>query len=367
MNQRTYVGLDVHARSVVGCAIDKRTGEITRQRLAANNAGIVDWVKGLGPPVRVVYEAGPTGFGLARALESAGIACVVAAPSKLQRPPGDRVKTDARDAEHLARLNLLDQLTAVAVPSSGREAARDLVRAREDVRSDLMRSRHRLSKLLLRHGIIYSGGRAWTNAHHTWLHQQHFEDASLQATYETCLETVELTLDRRDRLDARITTVAETEPYAEVVHALMCLRGISVLTAFGLTVEVGDWNRFTGKTIGAFLGLVPSEHSSGQTRSQGSITKTGNTHARRLLVEAAWHHRRNYQPTREMKARWDKSDAASRIRGHQGNHRLHDQWEKFEARKKRRVIANVAIAREMAGWCWSLAAPVQREHPWPAE
>lgn len=367
MNQRTYVGLDVHARSILGCAIDERTGEITRQRLPANNAGVLDWVLGLPQPVRVVYEAGPTGFGLARAFDAAGITCVVAAPSKLQRPPGDRVKTDARDAEHLARLNLLDQITAVKVPDAGREAARDLVRAREDVRSDLMRSRHRLSKLLLRHGIIYSGGRAWTDAHQTWLHRQHFDDPSLQAAYETCLETVEMTLHRRDRLDDRITALAETEPYADIVHALMCLRGISVLTAFGLTVEIGDWNRFTGKTIGAYLGLVPSEHSSGATRSRGSITKTGNTHARRLLVEAAWHHRRDYRPSREMMARWDKAGEASRTRGHQGNDRLHHQWQNFEAHHKRRVIANVAVARELAGWCWSIAAAVQREHPWPAE
>ena len=368
MNQRTYVGLDVHARSVLGCAIDQRTGEITRQRLPANHAGIIDWVTGLAPPVRIAYEAGPTGFGLARALNAAGVTCVVPPPSKLQRPPGDRVKTDVRDAEHLARLNLLDQITAVRVPGAGREAARDLVRAREDVRTDLMRARHRLSKLLLRHGIVYSGGQAWTNAHHTWLHQHRFADPTLQATYDTCLETVELTLDRRHRLDARVTALAETEPYAEVVHALMCLRGINVLTAFGLAVEVGDWTRFTGKTIGAYLGLVPSEHSSGATRSQGSITKTGNAHARRLLVEAAWHHRRPYRTaTRDMRARWDKADEASRVRGHQGNQRLHRQWEKFEASHKRRVIADVAVARELAGWCWSLAAPVQREHPWPAD
>ncbi|GHD14023.1 IS110 family transposase [Zhihengliuella salsuginis] len=367
MNQRTYVGLDVHARSILGCAIDQRTGEVLRQRLPGNNAGVVDWVKGLGPPVRVVYEAGPTGYGLCRALEAAGFTCVVAAPSKLQRPPGDRVKTDARDAEHLARLNLLDQFTPVTVPGTHREAARDLVRAREDVRADLMRARHRLSKLLLRHGIVYSGGRTWTNAHYAWLHRQCFEDPVLEATYDSCLETVELTLARRDGLDDRIRVLAESEPYADVVHALMCLRGISVLTAFGLTVEVGDWNRFTGKTIGAYLGLVPSEHSSGTTRSQGAITKTGNTHARRLLVEAAWHHRRRYQPSRDMQSRWDLADETSRVRGHQGNHRLHRQWEKFEARRKRRVIANVAVARELAGWCWSLAAPVQQEHPWPDE
>ena len=148
MNKRTYVGLDVHARSVKGCAIDRETGEILRQSLAANDAGIAEWVARLPSPVLVVYEAGPTGFGLARLLNAAGIECVVAAPSKLQRPPGDRVKTDARDAEHLARLALLGQITPVRVPGPSQEAARDLVRAREDVRADLMRARHRVSKLL---------------------------------------------------------------------------------------------------------------------------------------------------------------------------------------------------------------------------
>ena len=148
MNKRTYVGLDVHARSVKGCAIDHETGEILRQSLAANEAGIAKWVSGLPGPVLVVYEAGPTGFGLARLLASAGIECLIAAPSKLQRPPGDRVKTDARDAEHLARLALLGQITPVRVPGHADEAARDLVRAREDVRGDLMRCRHRISKLL---------------------------------------------------------------------------------------------------------------------------------------------------------------------------------------------------------------------------
>ena len=368
MNKRTYVGLDVHARSVKGCALDRETGEILRQSLAADDAGIAEWVSGLPGPVLVVYEAGPTGFGLARLLVDTGIECLVAAPSKLQRPSGDRVKTDARDAEHLARLALLGQITPVRVPGHADEAARDLVRAREDVRADLMRARHRISKLLLRHGLVYSGGHAWTDAHHTWLHRQHFDDPALQAAYEACLEAAELTLDRRNRLDAKIAALAATNRYAPVVHALMCLRGISVLTAFGLAVEIGDWNRFTGSTIGAYLGLVPSELSSGASRSQGGITKTGNTHARRLLVEAAWHHRRPYNDvSREMRARWDAADEASRIRGHQGNHRLHRKWDQFEARHKRRVIANVAIARELAGWCWSLAAAVQQEHPWTDE
>jgi transposase len=368
MNKRTYIGLDVHARSVKGCAIDNETGEILRQSLAANDAGIAEWVSGLPGPVLVVYEAGPTGFGLARLLTGAGIECVVAAPSKLQRPSGDRVKTDVRDAEHLARLALLGQIAPVRVPSLADEAARDLVRAREDVRADLMRARHRISKLLLRHGLVYSGGQAWTNAHHTWLHRQGFDDPALQAAYESSLEAAELTLERRNRLDAKITALAATDRYAPVVHALMCLRGISVLTALGLAVEIGDWTRFTGSTIGAYLGLVPSEHSSGASRSQGAITKTGNTHARRLLVEAAWHHRRPYtHVSQEMRSRWDAADEASRVRGHQGNHRLHRKWEQFEVRHKRRVIANVAVARELAGWCWSLAAPVQQEHPWTDE
>lgn len=169
-------------------------------------------------------------------------------------------------------------------------------------------------------------------------------------------------------MDTQITALAATERYAPVVHALMCLRGISVLTAVGLAVEIGDWTRFTGSTIGAHLGLVPSEHSSGASRSQGAITKTGNTHARRLLVEAAWHHRRPYtNASRDMRTRWDAADEASRVRGHKGNHRLHHKWEQFEARHKRRVIANVAVGRELAGWCWSLADAVQQEQPWTDE
>jgi transposase len=274
------------------------------------------------------------------------------------------VKTDARDAEHLARLLVLDQVTAVRIPSPAEEAARDLVRAREDARADLMRCRHRLSKLLLRRGIVYSGGQAWTGEHHAWLARQHFGQPALDEAYAAALEAVDLTADRRDRLDRRIGAMAAESEFTPVVDALGCLRGINTLTAFGLAVEIGDWSRFTGSTIGAYLGLVPSEHSSGTSRVQGPITKTGNTHARRLLVEAAWHHRRPYDhPGETMRRRWDKASEASRLRGHQGNRRLHERWLLFLARRKRPTIANVAIARELAGWCWSLAEPVQRERP----
>ena len=244
-------------------------------------------------PVAVAYEAGPTGFGLYRSLTEAGIRCEVAAPSKLQRPAGDRVKTDAKDAVHLARLLRLDEITPVAIPTVEQEAARDLVRAREDCRGDLMRARHRLSKLLLRHGIVYYDGRAWTGRHDTWLRQQRLPTPATQVAFDTDYEAVLSVQARRDRLDAAIAAMAADSEFTPLVPRLGCLRGVSTLTGFALAVEIGDWHRFTGNTIGAFVGLVPSEYSSGASRVQGSITKTGNTHVRRLLVEAAWHHRRS--------------------------------------------------------------------------
>jgi transposase len=356
MHERTSVGLDVHARSVVGCAIDGETGELHRVRLSPDHGELHLWLLGLAGPVAVTYEAGPTGFGLARFLASVGISCVVAAPSKINRPAGDRVKTDARDAMLLARLLRMGQITGVTVPSVDQEDARDLVRAREDARGDLMRDRHRVSKLLLRQGIVYSGGHAWTGPHERWLASQRFDTPGLQMAFESSLEAMLLTSDRRDRLDVAIEAMAANSEFADVVARLGCLRGVATLTGFGLAVEIGDWSRFTGSTIGAYLGLVPTESSSGASRSQGSITKTGNTHARRLLVEAAWHHQRDYRtPGKTMRDRWDKAPAAARVRGHEGNRRLHQRWMVFTQRKKRPVIANVAIARELAGWCWSLA------------
>lgn len=353
--ERTSVGLDVHARSIVGCGLDTFTGEVSRRRVCPTLRGVTEWLTELPAPVAVAYEAGPTGFGLARQLTAAGIRCVVVAPSKLQRPPGDRVKTDARDARHLANLLRMDQIVEVRVPSVEQEAARDLVRAREDVRGDLMRSRHRLSKLLLRQGIVYSGGHPWTGVHEVWLRGQHFDLPGLQLAYDTAFETELLTTARRDRLDRAIAEMAGNSEFTPVVRRLCCLRGVSTLTGFALAVEIGDWQRFTGATIGAYLGLVPTESSSGARRVQGSIIKAGNTHARRLLVEAAWHHRKAYRPGLTMQARWNLAPAAARARGHQGNQRLHDRWEVFTERKKRPVVANVAIARELAGWCWSLA------------
>jgi transposase len=355
--ERTSVGLDVHARSVAAAAIDGVTGELLQTRLTPAHDHILAWIGDLPGRVAVAYEAGPTGFGLYRALMAAGIRCEVAAPSKLQRPAGDRVKTDARDAVHLARLLRMDEITSVAVPTLDQESARDLVRAREDCRGDLMRARHRLSKLLLRHGLVYYGGNAWTARHDAWLRQvgRQLEPAARATTFDADYDTVLVTKARRDRLDKAIEEIADHSEYTPLVRRLACLRGISTLTGFALAVEVGDWDRFTGNTIGSFVGLVPTEYSSGGSRVQGPITKTGNSHVRRLMIEAAWHHRRRYAPGVTMRARWDQAPAAARARGDLGNRRLHHRWVGFDARHKKATIANTAIARELTGWCWSLA------------
>jgi transposase len=356
--ERTSVGLDVHARSVAAAAIDGVTGELVQAKLTPSHEHIKSWVQALPGPVAVTYEAGPTGFDLYRALTGAGIRCEVAAPSKLQKPSGERVKTDAKDAIHLARLLRLDDITAVAIPSVDQEAARDLVRAREDCRGDLMRARHRLSKLLLRHGIVYYGGQAWTGKHDAWLRHEALPQLSTHATrltFDSDYETVLTVKARRDRLDTAISEMAADSEFTDMVHRLGCLRGVSTLTGFALAVEIGDWHRFTGNSIGSFVGLVPSEHSSGSSRVQGPITKAGNTHVRRLLVEAAWHHRARYTVGKTMRDRWELAPAAARARGDEGNRRLHHRWVKFIDRRKKNTIANVAIARELAGWCWSLA------------
>jgi transposase len=305
--------------------------------------------------VKVTYEAGPTGFGLARALAAAEIDCVVAAPSRLLRPSGERVKTDTKDALHLARLLAVGQVTAVAVPDEETEAARDLVRARDDARADLVSARLRVTHLLLRQGVVYAGGTPWTREHENWLRTHRFGRPALQAAYDAALEALSATEGRRGRLDEAITAMAAQSRFTPVIDRLACLRGISTLTGFGLAVEIGDWHRLSPITIGAYLGLVPGEHSTGESRTQRGVTKTGNSHVRRLLVEAAWHHRPPYRPSTKLQRRWQRAPGPVVAHAAKGNRRLHTRWQSFDARRKRPVVANAAIARELASWCQALA------------
>ena len=354
MIEGSWVGLDVHARSVLAGVLDAGSGELYTLGVPAVSEQTVAWLQTLPQPVRVAYEAGPTGYGLARACAEAGIACTVAAPSKIPRASGDRVKTDRRDAERLARLLRLGELVSVRVPDPLEEAARDLVRAREDARGDLMRARHRLSKLLLRQGLVYEAS-AWTIAHDAWLRRQRFARRPLALAFDESYGVVLQAKARRDALDRAIAELAYEPPFADVVARLVCLRGVSTLTALALTVELGDWHRFRPLSLGPFLGLTPSEDSTGGRRRLGGITKAGNTHARRLLVEAAWHQRRPLRASAALERRRQGQSAQVRARADASARRLHARWHALESRGKRRTIVAVAVARELAGHCWALA------------
>jgi len=354
MSEGTWVGLDVHARKVVAGVLAGGSGELQTLRVSPVSVEAVGWLSTLPAPVRVAYEAGPTGYGLARACAAAGISCTVAAPSKILRASGDRVKTDRRDAERLARLLRLGELVAVRVPEPHEEAARDLVRAREDARGELMRARHRLSKLLLRYGLVYDAS-AWTLAHDGWLRRQRFASRPLAIAFDESYAAMLQAKTRRDALDQAIIELAAEPPFADVVGRLVCLRGVATLTALALTVEIGDWQRFGPQSLGPFLGLTPSEDSTGERRRLGAITKTGNTHARRLLVEAAWHQRRPLRASTTLERRRQGQPAAVRARADQSARRLHQRWHALEGRGKKRTIVAVAVARELAGHCWALA------------
>ena len=353
---RTWVGLDVHAAKTVACVVDAESGEMTVHRLPGEAAAVVAFCVGLPGPVRVAYEAGPTGFGLARTLLAAGVGCVVAAPGKIERPAQDRVKTDVRDAERLVRLLMIDGLHPVRVPSGEEEALRDLVRAREDLRGDLMRARHRLGKLLLRHDVRYRGeGDNWTHRHRDWLSKVRLQEPGAQATLLDYLGAIDALIIRRDQVEATITELVPTSPWAQDIARLRCLRGIETLTAVGLCSEIGDFHRFDRPSrLMSYLGLVPSESSTGDRRRQGQITRSGSQHARRLLVEAAWHYRRPPRLGTKLEHRQQGQPAAVIATAWKAQQRLHLLWRQFDRRSKRRTIAAVAVARHLAGFCWAI-------------
>jgi transposase len=355
---RSWAALDVHAAKVIAVTVDGDSGELRAHRLPGATGEVVAFCAGLPRPTRVAYEAGPTGFGLARALEAAGIGCVVAAPGKIERPAQDRIKTDRRDAERLVRLLMIGGLHAVGVPSGEEEALRDLVRAREDVRGDLMRARHRIGKLLLRHDVRYDGaGDNWTQRHREWLGKVCLGDRGAQVTLHDYLGAIDALVVRRDALEATIAELVPGSPWATTVARLRCLRGIDTLSAVGLCAEIGDWQRFArAGQLMSFLGLVPSENSTGEQRRQGSITKSGSRHGRRLLVQAAWHYRRPPAKGAALKRRQAGQPAHVIALACKAQQRLHRTWRRLDGeRGKRRTLVAVAAARELAGFCWAIA------------
>jgi transposase len=353
---RSWAGLDVHARSVLAVTMDAETGELRSQRLPGETGKVVEFCRSLDGPTRVAYEAGPTGYGLARALQAAGIGCVVAAPGKIERPTGDRVKTDERDAARLLRLLMIDALHPVRVPSIQEEALRDLVRAREDVRGDLMRARQRLSKLLLRHDVLYEDTASpWTQRHRVWLRAQDLGGGA-QITLLDHLGSIDTLESRRGQLEQAIGELIPGSTYEQPVTRLRCLRGIDTLSAVGLCAEVGDFTRFDrpGQLM-SYLGLVPSENTTGTSRRQGSITKTGSRHARRLLVEAAWHYRKTPNRGVVLERRQNGQHAPIIDLSWKAQRRLYRVWQNLDTQRgKRRTIVAVAVARELAGFCWAI-------------
>jgi transposase len=342
------VGLDVHARSIRLAAV--RADELLEERTLPYDEEAVERLLRRWPVVRCCYEAGPTGFGLYRHLVECGIDCAVVAPGLVPQRPGDRVKTDPRDARKLARLLAGGLLEPIHVPSPELEAARDLVRAREDARLDRMRDRQRLSKFCLRHGRLLPTS-SWTVIRRKWLGEQRFEHAAEQTTFDTYLHAVDL-VDRRIEMLER----AIRETWSDLVAKLRCLRGIDTLTALALVAEIGDFKRFrTAEEFMAFVGLVPSENSSGERRRQGSITKVGNSHVRRLLVEAAWHARRRPKVGYDLSRRHRGQDALVVERAWRCQQRLHQRWQRMAGRGKPQQKIVVACARELAGFVWAIA------------
>jgi transposase len=354
---KTWAAFDVHVSGVVAATLERESGELQVRRLPGGSGPVVEFVSGLAGPVRATYEAGPTGFVLARKLEAIGVDCLVCAPGLIPRGPSDRVKTDRRDAERLVRLLAAGELHRVAVPSVEEEALRDLVRAREDLRGDLMRARHRLAKLLLRHEIRFGGPQAnWTQAHLGWLAGVRLEQAASQRALEDYRGAVLALMIRRQQLETEIARALPASPWAQTARRLMCLRGIDTLTAAGLCAEIGDFGRFRHPAqVMSYLGVVPSEHSSGDKRRRGPITKSGSQHARRLLVEAAWHYRRPPRVAGSLARRQTNGEPNVIALSWKAQRRLHHVWHRMERRHKRRTIIAVAAARELAGFCWAVA------------
>jgi transposase len=351
-----FVGLDVHADSIAIAVAEPGRGEPAQLAIIPNDTALL--LKRLRrlESVKCCYEAGPTGFGLHRDLTAAGIDCIVVAPSLVPSKAGDRVKTDKRDAVKLARFLRSGDLTAIHVPDEATEAIRDLERARDDAKRAERTARHQLGKFLLRHGRRYPGKTHWGRRHLDWIHAQHFEQEAQERVLEDYLRSVESQTERVAQLTRSIAELVESWSLGPLVKSLQALRGVNLITAAVIAAEIGDFSRFaTAPQFMGYLGLVPSEYSSGDTRQQGRITRAGNGHVRRVLVEAAWAYRFRARNSAEIRARGRSASEAVQQLAWRAQERLCARYRKLTARGKNKNKTVAAIARELAGFVWAIA------------
>lgn len=356
MPYRTSIGLDVHAHTISACALDHLTGEIAQTTFSEPvPQDIIDWASRFESPMRAVYESGPTGFTLARALNASGLECLIGATSKMLRPSGDRVKNDRRDAVLLARMLSTGNIPAVAIPDPEQEAAKDLVRMRESARVALTAAKLRFSHFLLRKGHVYEKGKkTWTKTYEDWLRHLKFETALDRAVFDELLADVLAATDRRNRVQRMVEEQARSERWLPVVSRLSCMKGISSYTAFAIAVEIGDFSRFpNARAFQSYVGLLTTENSTGMRVSTGGVTKTGNALVRKLLTEASWF----YLRPRMLNPTIDSDGVPAQVAEHarKGCMRLKKRAAHLQSRGKKGCVVVTAISRELAGWIWALA------------
>lgn len=353
----TYVALDDSKRKIVAGILRPGATEPELREMANAPDQVGRFFRRLrreGPVVVACYEAGVSGYALYRQLTRLEVPCQVMAPSLTPRRPGERIKTNHRDAKKLVRLFRAGELTPVHVPDEAEEGVRDLVRCREAVRREVIRWRHRVVKFLFRHGRLYAGRKNWTQAHWRWIRSQQFDQAALQRAFEATLFALEQAMARQAELERELETLAAAAPYREPVGWLRCFRGIDTLSAMVLLAEIVDFQRFRRpRALMAYVGLVPSEYSSGDEHRRGALTKAGNQHARRILVEAAWHYR--HRPALVGRLRHRSQGQPPEVLHHawRAQQRLHRRYRHLVGHGKRPPVAVAAVARELAGFVWA--------------
>jgi len=353
-----FVGLDVHAKTIAIAVAEEGRSEPKYLSTVANDISrLLKSLDRLGPrtDLHCAYEAGPTGYGLQRELVKAGIRCEVIAPSKMPKASGDRVKTDRKDAIRLAHFLRSGDLVAIHVPGEACEAMRDLLRSREDAKRAQLRARHQLLKFLLRHGRRWPKSN-WTRDHHEWIEQQTFDHTAQNRVLQEYLQAVNESSARIARYDKLLAELVPETEQAELIGALQAFRGIQLLTAASIAFELGDVRRFgSAKKLMSYLGLTPSEDSSGDRIRRGSITKAGNSGLRRLLVESAWAYRHTPREAYRLKKRAEGVAPGVRKIAFDAQVRLHGRYKRLLARGKNKQMTLTAIARELAGFIWAAA------------